>query len=323
MPSYPDKLEIKPLTRPPHATVRVPGSKSITNRALVLAALSAASRAVRLARRACTARTPRSWSRRLQALGFRRSDRIGPTPRVRQSPARPDELDSRRRRPTCSSANSGTTMRFLTALVSLGHGRYRLDGVPRMRERPIEDLLDALRQLGVHARSEAGNGCPPVVVEADGLRGRPRHAFEGDVSSQFLSGLLMAPRSPAEPSPSRSTARWSPALRRHDRAHDATVGRLQVERRTGVSTFQAPTVALRYQSRAYAIEPDASAASYFFAAAAITGGRVPCAGLTRTTACKATSASSTCWNEMGCHVEQRRAGTRPSTAARSTASTST
>ena len=52
-----------------------------------------------------------------------------------------------RRTPTCSSANSGTTMRFLTALVSLGQGRYRLDGVPRMRERPIQDLLSALRQL--------------------------------------------------------------------------------------------------------------------------------------------------------------------------------
>ena len=64
-------------------------------------------------------------------------------------------------------ANSGTTMRFLTALVSLGHGRYRLDGVPRMRERPIDDLLAALRQLGVNAYERRGNGCPP-----GGHRGR-------------------------------------------------------------------------------------------------------------------------------------------------------
>src|SRR5205807_5220360 len=70
-------------------------------------------------------------------------------------------------------ANSGTTMRFLTAMVSLGHGRYRLDGVPRMRERPIEDLLQALRQLGVHAVSEAGNGCPPVLIETAGWQGSP------------------------------------------------------------------------------------------------------------------------------------------------------
>src|SRR5207245_9540229 len=83
-------------------------------------------------------------------------------------------------------ANSGTSMRFLTALVSLGHGRYRLDGVPRMRERPIEDLLAALRQLGVLAYSENNNGCPPVVVLALGLRGG-NVRIKGDVSSQFLS----------------------------------------------------------------------------------------------------------------------------------------
>src|SRR6202043_1619668 len=87
--------------------------------------------------------------------------------------------------------NSGTTMRFLTAMVCLGHGRYRLDGVPRMRERPIEDLLAALRQLGAHARAERGNGCPPVVIEANGLPGGTVRV-KGDVSSQFLSALLMA-----------------------------------------------------------------------------------------------------------------------------------
>src|SRR5262249_48654560 len=87
--------------------------------------------------------------------------------------------------------NSGTTMRFLTAMVSLGHGHYRLDGVPRMRERPIQDLLVALHQLGVAAYSESGSGCPPVVVEASGLPGG-RVSIKGDISSQFLSGLLMA-----------------------------------------------------------------------------------------------------------------------------------
>src|SRR5207249_384442 len=73
----------------------------------------------------------------------------------------------------------------------LGRGRYRLDGVPRMRERPIEDLLVALRQLGVDARSEAGTGCPPIIVETTGLPGGTVR-MKGNVSSQFLSGLLMA-----------------------------------------------------------------------------------------------------------------------------------
>ena len=87
--------------------------------------------------------------------------------------------------------NSGTTVRFLTAMLALGHGTFRLDGTPRMRERPIADLLDALRQLGANVVSETQTGCPPVVVRAAGLRGG-RATVAGDISSQFLSGILMA-----------------------------------------------------------------------------------------------------------------------------------
>src|SRR5260370_38152117 len=87
--------------------------------------------------------------------------------------------------------NSGTSMRFVTGLVSLGPGVYRLDGVSRMRERPITDLLEALRQLGVEACGERGDGYPPVVVYGGGLKGG-KIAVSGNVSSQFLSGLLMA-----------------------------------------------------------------------------------------------------------------------------------
>ena len=88
-------------------------------------------------------------------------------------------------------ANSGTSVRFLTALVALGHGQFRLDGTQRMRQRPIQDLIDGLNQLGVDVISEAGNGCPPVIVRANGLSGGIAKV-RGDVSSQFLSGLLMA-----------------------------------------------------------------------------------------------------------------------------------
>ena len=88
--------------------------------------------------------------------------------------------------------NSGTTVRFLTALATLGHGVYRLDGTPRMRERPIQDLLDALRQLGADAVSERDNGCPPVLVRATGLPGG-RSEVAGNISSQFLSALLRRP----------------------------------------------------------------------------------------------------------------------------------
>ncbi len=87
--------------------------------------------------------------------------------------------------------NSGTTMRFLTAALPLGRGRYRIDGVPRMRLRPIAPLIAALNDLGADVRSEAGSGCPPVVVDAAGLRGGQTR-MAGDLSSQYFSALLLA-----------------------------------------------------------------------------------------------------------------------------------
>src|SRR5438552_12954683 len=184
----PETLEIRPLSQPRVAAVRVPGSKSITNRALVLAALTAKGFACVL-RGALRSEDTEVMIEALRALGFRV---------FTEWPESVVVVSSREEEPIIPAeeadlfvANSGTTMRFLTALVSLGHGRYRLDGVPRMRERPIEDLLAALRQLGVLAYSENNNGCPPVVVLALGLRGG-NVRIKGDVSSQFLSALLMA-----------------------------------------------------------------------------------------------------------------------------------
>src|SRR3954463_13291438 len=165
LPTYPDRLEIQPLPRPPRATVQVPGSQSITNRALVLAALTAKGFGCTL-RGALQSEDTEVMIGALRALGFRvltewpegvicvSSEEDGPL-----IPAAQADL---------FVGNSGTSMRFLTAVVSLGHGRFHLDGVPRMRERPIADLLAALEQLGVRAWSTAGNGCPPVVVQADG-----------------------------------------------------------------------------------------------------------------------------------------------------------
>src|SRR5262249_18287937 len=162
----PDALEIQPLHQPPVATIRVPGSKSITNRALVLAALSARGYACAL-RGVLQSDDTEVMIEALRALGFRVFTEW-PESEVFVSCGEDDPLIPAREA-DLFVGNSGTTMRFLTALVCLGHGRFRLDGVPRMRERPIEDLLSALRQLGVNASSEKGNGCPPVIIQADGL----------------------------------------------------------------------------------------------------------------------------------------------------------
>src|SRR5262245_6413945 len=141
-----ETLEIRPLRVPPSAAVEVPGSKSITNRALVLAALTSRGTAWVL-RGALQSEDTEVLIDCLRALGFRvltewpeASVFVSSSPYTPRIPASHADL---------FVANSGTTMRFLTAMVSLGNGRFRLDGVPRMRERPIEDLLDALRQLGV------------------------------------------------------------------------------------------------------------------------------------------------------------------------------
>ncbi|MBM3997072.1 MAG: 3-phosphoshikimate 1-carboxyvinyltransferase [Planctomycetes bacterium] len=271
---YPHQIAIAPLTKPPHATVRVPGSKSITNRALVLAALTAHETVIDGALQSEDTEVMVDCLRR---LGFTiLPDWEAESIRVLHDSAQP-------RIPASSAdlyvANSGTTMRFLAAMVALGNGRYRLDGVPRMRERPIADLLNALDQLGVKAVCEFNNGCPPVVIEANGLPGGTVH-IRGDTSSQFLSGLLMA----------GSMARGDVIIIVDGPLVSVPYVSMTVAmmRQFGLSVFtgragqfavHAPqTPKVRWH---YLVEPDASAASYFFGAAAITGGRVTIPRLTK------------------------------------------
>ncbi len=178
-----DAIEIQP-TGPLRATIRPPGSKSITNRALVCAALAEGES---LLTGALESEDTEVMMKALGRLGIVvEHDPAAATVRVvgcgGQLPAREADL---------YVANSGTTARFLTAVCALGQGTYRLDGTPRMRERPIADLLGALRQLGADAVSERDNGCLPVVVRGSGLRGG-RAVLAGSVSSQFLSALLLA-----------------------------------------------------------------------------------------------------------------------------------
>src|SRR5439155_13768787 len=185
----PDRLEIQPLAKPPVATIRVPGSKSITNRVLVLGALFSKGIDCDI-NGALYREDTQVMIAGLRKLGFKIwTDENKHGGRLHVSSFEEDDTI-----PAHGAelyvANSGTTMRFLTALVTLGRGRFRLDGTPRMRERPIEDLLDALRQLGVKAYSENLNGFPPVIVDAAGLRGG-QVRIRGDISSQFLSALLM------------------------------------------------------------------------------------------------------------------------------------
>jgi 3-phosphoshikimate 1-carboxyvinyltransferase len=300
--SYPAELEIIPLAKPPSATVTVPGSKSITNRVLVLAALASRESDCVLSG-ALRSEDTEVMIDCLQKLGFRvEANWELATIRLRKH-------GSDRLIPQGSAnlfvGNSGTTVRFLTAMVSLAPGRYRLDGVKRMRERPIQDLLDALKQLGIEGVSEHGNGCPPVVISGNGWKGS-RVRVRGDVSSQVLSGLLMAAGWSGEdttitidgalvsmPYVEMTLDMLAPWIEQYGHVGGADTLWVVSNRREPPSS--------------YAIEPDASAASYFWAAAAITGGRVTVAGLSRESI-QGDVRFVDVLQEMGCRVEECEAG---------------
>src|SRR5262245_31368304 len=174
-------LQIKPIPHPLNVTVRVPGSKSLTNRALLIAAL--ANGTTRLTN-ALFSDDSKYFAKALQTLGFdiqldEANHEMMVTGQGGKIPASKAEL---------FIGNAGTAARFLSAFLTLGEGEYILDGDSRMRERPIGDLVDALHQLGVEL--EATNNCPPVEIFAKGLPGG-KTKIAGNISSQFLSALLM------------------------------------------------------------------------------------------------------------------------------------
>lgn len=300
--SYPDQQPIRPLTTVPTATVVVPGSKSITNRALILAALSAreGTRLTGILRSEDT----EVMIHGLRQLGFEVNvDWSACVAKVRNMQAE--------RIPAGTAdlyvANSGTTMRFLTALVSLGHGRYRLDGIPRMRERPIQDLLDALTQLGVDAQSEYGNGCPPVVVQTnhDTTTSSSRVvSIRASLSSQFLSALLMI--APFRP---RGLTIRLDGPRVSEPYIEMTVQMLRHWGASVTATAEGYEVGSGVQRLSdYHIEPDASAASYFWAIPAVLGrGAIRVRGLTRRSMQGDVAFTDVLWR-MGCRVVESEDG---------------
>lgn len=256
---------------PIQATVRPPGSKSITNRALVCAALAEGPSTLV---GALESEDTSVMADGLRAIGIaidRNSAARTLTVRGGGAVIGPPSAE-------IYVANSGTTIRFLAALVSLGRGTYRLDGTPRMRQRPIGDLVESLRQLGVDAACEGPGGCPPVVIRAAGLPGGAA-TIRGDVSSQFLSGLLMA--APYAQRPVTLTVSGELVSQPYVRMTLAVMKAFGVDvPQDQLRRFELPP-GVRYRGCRYAIEPDASAASYFFGAAAITGGQVTVEGLSR------------------------------------------
>ncbi len=270
---YPPETAPRQATGPLDAVVRVPGSKSITNRALLVAALADGESELR---GALSSDDTIYMAGALNALGAEvESDEADACFRVQGSSGTftAPEAD-------LFVGNSGTTMRFLTAALPLGHGRYRIDGVPRMRQRPISPLIAALNDLGANARSELDSGCPPIVVQADGLPGG-RTRMAGDLSSQYFSALLLS--APYARDGVTIDVLGDLVSKPYLPMTTAVMAAFGVTADLDTATWACFGVrpGQRYSGRVYDIEPDASNASYFFAAAAITGGRVRVNGLGR------------------------------------------
>jgi len=267
----PDEILITAIHGALDATVEVPGSKSITNRALLLGAMADGRSVIE------NVLFSDDTERMVEALA-----RLGFDVEVDRDATRVSVTGLDGRIPSSAAdlfiAGAGTAMRFLVGFLTLGRGRFRIDGNQRMRERPIGPLLDAMQRLGASVYSERDNRCPPVIVEAG------TSAFKGGettidarVSSQFVSAMLMP------------SALWPAGLRLHvtgEAARPFIDMTLAMMKTWGAqSTLESDRIVIpggqHYQPRHYVVEPDASAASYFAAAAALCGGTVRMQGFSR------------------------------------------
>jgi 3-phosphoshikimate 1-carboxyvinyltransferase len=195
--------------------------------------------------------------------------------------------------------NAGTAMRFLTAALTVGEGRYVVDGDERMRQRPIGDLVDGLRQLGADVSARDGK-YPPVTVRAGGLPGG-ECSIDGRTSSQFISAVLMAaPYAQRDVTLRAANGLVSAPYVAMTRKVMGDFGVVVEE----VGPYRyAVRAGQRYRGLAYAVESDASAASYWFAAAAITGGSVRVEGV-GVKSVQGDAAFVNFLREMGCRVRQ-------------------
>ncbi len=262
----PDSIAI-PLSKPVDGKIRIPGSKSLTNRAILIASLA-------------------KGTSRLEGV-LHSDDTFYITQVCRQLGIRCESHKQELTVEGCNGilnpcekelfiGNAGTAARFLTALLTLGKENYLLNGNDRMQQRPIRDLILALNTLGARVTDITGTGCPPVKIEARGLKGGSV-TIPGDKSSQYISAIMMA----------------APYAEREIAIHISgeLVSRTYVEMTRkimrdfgGRCTWVDPhtlevSPAHRFTAQEYAIEGDASSASYFFGMSAITKGKIRVSGL--------------------------------------------
>ena len=280
-----------------HANVTPPGSKSITNRALILAALA----------NGTTILTGALASEDTQVMvsGLVQLDlSIDWNAEQCQIEICGQDGQFSNQQADIYVGNSGTTARFLTAMLAFADGKYRIHGKPRMHQRPIEDLVKALNTLGGNVTYEADEGFPPLWIHPFVPTDRAKTvSVSGSVSSQFLTALLLAAPLAAEQSAVEIRVSGELVSRPYV---EMTLRMMQsfgvaVETDDFFRSFRIAKGAVYQSPKTYAIEPDASAASYFFAAAAICGGSVTVQGLSKTSL-QGDVAFVECLEKMNCEV---------------------
>jgi 3-phosphoshikimate 1-carboxyvinyltransferase len=254
-------IEIRPLAHC-DAVITIPGSKSYTHRALIVSGLADGESVLMNALRSEDTEYTIQGLEKLGVQVFWEEDLLHVLGKGGRLKAGEE---------TIFVGHSGTSMRFLTALAALKNGRTLLDGSGRMRNRPIGDLLIGLEALGVRAYSKEGNGYPPVIVESKGLKGGTAK-IRGEESSQFLSALLMVGPYACRDVHVEVMGNLASKPYVDITRHVMSAFGVEVQSEGHHSFFVLS--GQRYLPQVYRIEGDASHASYFFSAAAITKGRV-------------------------------------------------
>ncbi len=286
------EIKVPSANGPVKASLKVPGSKSITQRALITAFLA---KGTSLLKDPLNSEDILLLSDSLKKLGAN-INAEGGNLSVKGTGGSitnggTNDIDPLQ----LYMGNNGTGIRFLASIVGLGKGWYRLYGTERMAERPIQPLLDALNQWGAVAFSEKESGCPPVLIKAQGLKGG-RCLLRAKKSSQYLSSLLLAGPYCAEQALVELDGLVS---RPYVDLTIAVMDAFGIEVQEKGNTFTIPKGS--YKNIEYQVEGDASSASYFFAAAAITGGEVTIENLPADSL-QGDSAFVDLLAEMGCEI---------------------
>jgi 3-phosphoshikimate 1-carboxyvinyltransferase len=284
-------IEIKPNNMRNHCEVSVPGSKSFTHRILIASALSDGMCRIE---NALLSEDTVLTMKALRQMGVRIEEEIGNRLTIYGTKG-----DLRPSTGPVYLGNSGTSIRLLTAIAALGKDTYTLLGNDRMAQRPIQALIDALGQIGVHARATKGNGCPPVEINGQNLSGTTV-AINCSTSSQYLTGLLLMAPCTHGGLNIRVTA--GPVSRPYVDMTIDVMSKFGIAMdRQGYDGFQVAGDQV-YRSGSYAAEADASQAGYFWAAAAVCRKAVKVKGVSKDT-CQGDINLSKVLESMGCVVK--------------------